>query len=488
MNRKIWQPFLIFIFLSLALRWGTSWFSAINNDESTYLLIAREIMDGKVYLKDVIDTKPIGIFWLYAALIKLTGGSLFAIRMATHLVIACTAFACFLAGRRASGQYAIGLVAGVTYIFANSIYSRYGIGPNSETFLNLLTVSVVAIGVAPRVRLPKADSAFWHWPLMGFLLGTAVIIKPFAAAESLAIGLFMLWYYWVYRREWGRGLFAGALLVFAFCIPLAIVYAYHHSLGMTEELLYYTFEVNSRYPVPLAWYKRLQFIGDYLLRFFMFSVPAGVALLAAKRGVNRTWVFFLLGYFLLVSIMILLPGRRFAYYQIQLHPALCLLAAAFFDPAVEYFSKIRNQLASRNALVAVVCLAVLLGFAHYYSFSTKPDRPRMIAAYFEDKLAEEELFFTVTSHQGAYYLMDKPLPARFVHTPLMFHRDHVAAFEIDEVQEGERILANPNLKYLVRHPRNEAFFTPLSERLFSEFTLVDSIDAEMYVWERGVGE
>ncbi|MEO0732907.1 MAG: hypothetical protein AAFZ52_08735, partial [Bacteroidota bacterium] len=66
----------LFILLAIALRWGSFFISVINHDESTYIVIADEMLRGEIYLRDVVDTKPIGIFWIYAALIKLTGGAI----------------------------------------------------------------------------------------------------------------------------------------------------------------------------------------------------------------------------------------------------------------------------------------------------------------------------------------------------------------------------------------------------------------------------
>ncbi|MEL7163004.1 MAG: glycosyltransferase family 39 protein, partial [Bacteroidota bacterium] len=184
----------LFILLAVALRWGSFFISVINHDESTYIVIADGMLRGEVYLRDVVDTKPIGIFWLYAALIKLTGGAIWGLRTAAALVVALGAWGLFLAGRRATGSEKVGVAAGVIYCWACAIFTYYGLSPNTEIFFNLFTIFAVALVVAPRVKERAADP-FWHWPLAGLLLGLAMIVKPFAAAESLAVGLFLVWFY-----------------------------------------------------------------------------------------------------------------------------------------------------------------------------------------------------------------------------------------------------------------------------------------------------
>ena len=478
---------LFFVALALLLRWGTSFISVINHDESTYIVIAQEMINGKVYLRDVIDTKPIGVFWLYAGIIKLTGGAIPAIRLATHLFVAVTAWGLFLAGRRATGNDRVGLAAGTGYLFATALYTYYGLAPNSELFFNCFTVLALAIGIAPRVLAPKEepDAPIWHWPVMGLLLGAAVTIKPFAAAESLAVGLFCLWYYWWCRRETLRGLLGAGALVAGFLVPLLVVYTYYVRQDMVAELLHYTFTVNSKYPVELAWYLRLKYFGDYLLRYAPLVLLAGAALVAAyRRGSNRTWTYFLLGYFTIVTIMILSPGKRFGHYQIQLHPGLTLLAAAFFDPRAGVWDGLRRWLSRRVVVYGLVALAAVLGVVHYVRYEKKTDRPAMIADYFRDKLRPGEQYFCITIHQISYYLLGREVPTRFVHTSLMFYDHHVRAFQLDELAEAERLLANPNLRYLVRQPADASFTTPLSERLLEEFSLVDSLNAGLYVYRR----
>ena len=218
---------IAFFLLCIALRWGSYFISVINHDESTYVVIADEMLRGETYLKDVIDTKPIGIFWIYMAIIKLTGGSIAALRVAASFVVALGAWGLYFTGRRATGNERIGIAAGVIYCWICSVFTYYGLSPNTEIFFNVLTISAVALAVAPRIR-QEANDPFWHWPVAGLLLGMAMVIKPFAAAESLAIGLFMVWFYGS-RKQIGRMLNAGIALVGAFAFPLALSFAFSFS-------------------------------------------------------------------------------------------------------------------------------------------------------------------------------------------------------------------------------------------------------------------
>ena len=65
------KPHIILIFfltVSVGLRFFSFFPSVLDHDESTYLIIGRDILNGKILYTDVTDTKPVGIFLFYAVL------------------------------------------------------------------------------------------------------------------------------------------------------------------------------------------------------------------------------------------------------------------------------------------------------------------------------------------------------------------------------------------------------------------------------------
>ena len=484
--------------LAIIARWGSFFISVINHDESTYIVIAGEILRGEIYLQDMIDTKPIGIFWIYAALIKLTGGSIPALRIAASCVVGLGSFGLFLAGERATGSHRVGAAAGLIYLFVCSLFTYYGVSPNTEIFFNVFTIAAVALAVAPRINRRSTDPT-WHWPVAGFLLGLAMIIKPFAAAEALAIGLFMVWYY-ARRKEWGRIITSGLMLVGAFVLPLLFIYLYYQQLGLLDQLMFYTFDVSSAYPIELPWYLRLKYMGDYLLRFSPFVILGGGALVQAWRWRSREepqtslypllereklhWIFYLLLQFILVTIVVLLTGKRFGHYQVQLHPVVALLAAMWWAPGASIFPWLRKQWLRKYSLTIMLSVAILLGTAHYFAYADKRDEPPTIAAYFQDKLGPDETIFIINGFQITYHLLDKPVPTPYIHSSLLFFDHHVRAFQIDEVAEADRILNDPAVQYLVRRRQDANAETPLTDRLLPAFEQVDEIGDRLLVYRR----
>ncbi len=475
-----WLRLLAFCGLAVLLRWGTFFLSVIDHDESTYIVVADELLRGEIYLRDAIDTKPIGIFWVYAGLIKLTGGSIPLLRLAAALVVGLGAWGLSIANWRATHRRVTGDVAGVAYCLLCSVYTDYGNSPNTEIFFNACTIAAVALAVAPRIGGQRED-AFWHWPVAGLLLGLGCIIKPFVAAEALAIGLFAVWYY-AHRGDYLRLLTAGAALVAGFAVPVAGVVGYYASLGLLDALWFYTFTVAGDYPVELAWYLRLKFMGDYLLRYAPLVLLGGVALVRRSFPRElRVWNAYLLLQFLLVTGVILLTGKRFGHYQVQLHPVLTLWAGA----CAGYVW--RAYWGRRWVAPAVVGLSLLLGVAQGIYYAQKRDTGREIATYFRERLRPGEEVFGINAPQIVYHLLDRPCPTPYVHTSLLYYGHHLEAFQIDLESVSRHLITNPRLTYVYGRVGDPELETPFTRQLLEHFTEYARIGAnqDFIVYRRG---
>ncbi len=478
-----WLRLFAFCGLAVLLRWGTFSLSVIDHDESTYIVIADALLRGEVYLRDVIDIKPIGIFWIYAALIKLTGGSIPLLRLAAALVVGLGAWGLSLANWRATHRRVPGDIAGVAYCLMCSVFTDYGNSPNTELFFNLGTIAAVALAVAPRTGGRRADP-FWHWPVAGLLLGLGCVIKPFVAAEALAVGLFGVWYYGR-RHDFPRLLAAGAALVAGFALPVAGVVAYYAQLGLLDAFYFYTFTVAGAYPAELAWYPRLEFAANYLLRYAPLVLLGGGALVRRSFPAElRRWNVFLLLQFLLVTAAIVLTGKRFGHYQIQLHPVLALWVGACAGYAY------REVWRRRWVIPTVGGLALLLGVTQAIYYGQKRDKGREVAAYFRERLLPGEEVFGMNAPQIAYHLLDRPSPTPYVHASLLYYDHHLAAFQIDLDHVAQRLIDNPRLTYLYGRTRDRQLDNALTHRLLEHFTEYDRFgpDQDFIVYRRNAAD
>src|SRR6266705_1048215 len=104
--------FLIFL-LSwvLVLRAPTFLVSAIDWDEGLYVLIASQWLSGHPPYTTVLEIKPIGIFAIFAAAMRVLGESMASIRFITIAIVYMTSVVLLLIARRLLRNDIAGAVA-----------------------------------------------------------------------------------------------------------------------------------------------------------------------------------------------------------------------------------------------------------------------------------------------------------------------------------------------------------------------------------------
>lgn len=455
--------------ITILLRYFSFFTSVIDHDESTYIVIAQEMLAGKTYLVDLIDTKPVGIFLIYAGMLQLAGNSIVLLRLLTSIWIGITAFLLFRLGERATGSREVGWAAGVLYPLFCSSWAYYGISPNTELFYNLFTVAAVLI-------VWQAKQGVWPYLFAGLLLGGAFIIKYTIAADAFALGLLVLHRGWRERRFWEAACYRALPMTAIFFLPIGLCTLFYWQIGELDTFYHYTFETTRRYLVDSPWSKRFLFLLEFPGRFLPMSLLA-IAGLTFRISADRHWQRFLLIWLLCVGIMVLLPGKRFGHYQIQLMPAAALLAANFFHP---FRTKlVRWHTFGWRLLVALYFLIVLL---NWNSYRDRPDESRIVVNYLEEELTPGDLVYPGDFHQIVYFLLDQRVLTPYVHSSLLFDEGHIDMLQIDPAAEGRAVLAQKPRFVLLRtdYPN-----LPLKLTFYQDYRIIKSFPQfELNVWER----
>ncbi|MEM6395353.1 MAG: phospholipid carrier-dependent glycosyltransferase [Bacteroidota bacterium] len=477
------------IAFSIFLRWGSFFISVINHDESTYIVIADELLRGKVYLKDVFDTKPVGLYWLFQGLVWLSGDSIILLRLFAAVFIGLTAGVWWWTARRVTKSTAVAWATGITYIFLCSTWTYFGISPNTEIYFNLFTAVAIALMVSRvwRSNHNQTQSDWLTFSCVGVVLGLAAIIKPVVAAESLAMGLFLLWRGWK-TQQLRQAIFARCLpMTIAFCLPLLMVYSYYSSKGLLDALYFYNYELTKRYPVDKTILERVIYVGEYL-RFFPVLIVAMWPYSSmtpddiSKPIKTYRQFLFLLG--ACVLIFILLPGKSFGHYFIQLHPVAAALFGLWFLPGRNEWPKLRAFF-TRYGKLLLIATSIGLSLAYFFKYQTKYDQPKAIAEWLNDRLEEGDQVFMENYHQIVYHLIDRPVPTPYVHSSLLFYDHHVEALELDLETEAQRLIENSNLVYVVRRKRQpELYDNALTQAIDTHFKVVKDFDEELIILKR----
>lgn len=452
--------------------------SVIDHDESTYILIADALRDGQVYLRDVTDTKPIGIFTLFALFQSLFGESIVMIRIITTLWIALTAWMIcqvlrLWTGRDTNRYNPAPVAGGIIYIFITSIYTFYGISPNTELFFNLFTIIAL--------YLILWDRGTGWFVLAGLLLGIGFMIKYVVLFDAIAIGLFYLWRQWSAGKKWFYGMTRCVLMGLGFAVPFLVTWMYYRQLGMEATFLFFSFEVSGRYIINPPWHE----YGISVVQFFLRYLPVSV------------WYFYCLWYWRstkpdlavlgalwssLVIIIILVPGKLFGHYYIQFMLPFCLLAGHFFNvdhTPGRLLAWMRKPALGYPLLALIIIINMLFQKHDYFD---KPDYSKEVANYLNARLEPGDILYTGNFNQIIYHLTHTKSPTPYIHRSLIWDIANNHALNIRQEEEWDNILDQNPRFVLLEKP--VPFDNHLLQALRKSYRVVKTFGSRVEVNER----
>ena len=464
----------IYAVLALLMRLFTFFPSVINHDESTYILIASELLNGKIYLQHVIDTKPVGIFLLFAGFLTVLGNSILAIRILTAFWIVLTAFGIYRVHKDLGGRAPAPFASGLIYIVITSIYTFYGISPNTELFFNLFTILALWLLLRPQ---PKMTPFF----LAGLCLGAGFLIKYVVLFDALAFCLFFLWQ--SIRKQWHprQTLSLFAACASGFAIPFGAVLLFYWSINFGASFWFYAFEVSGNYFIERHWFDYVKYVLESFGRFGLVSFFFFYALFDQSLRL-RTFKMLIVLWSLCILYVILLPGKLFGHYFIQFMLPLCLMAGSFFDSRrtlPDFLSKIFTP------KIGYAVLGLLVGANFWFQkkdYFDKPDYAQQIADYLDDKIQPQDAIYTGNYHQIIYHLLDRESPTPYVHRSLLWDEKNVKALEINRPEEFQRILRQAP-KYIIFEgelPRE----LPFGKTVKQDYRKVKTFEEDIHVYER----
>ena len=434
---------------------------------------------GKVYLKDVIDTKPIGIFLLIALFQSIVGKGIVFFRLITAIWIALTAWMLYLTHRQhlkknSIAEYSSAPVAsGIIYVFLTSIFSHYGLSPNTELFFNLFSITALFL-------MFRYQHVAWFF-IAGLLLGLGFMIKYVVLFDAIPFGFFYIWLMEKAKKPWMHWFVRCALMAIGFFIPLLIVWMYYRQIGLEDTFLFFSFELNSRYFTESLWQDNVIYGLESFLRFF----PVTFWFLYCcwnwrTTGPNLP----VLGFFWIISVMIiiLIPGRHYFHYFIQCFLPLSLLAGSFFD---ERHSPGRALAWMRKPSVGYSILGLFMIINLFYqkkSFIDRPDYPRQVASFLKPKLQPGDIIYTGQYHPIIYLLTGTTSPTPYVHNSLLWTQDNSFAIDVSPTEEWSKIMAQHPRFVVMRLPFDSE--NPLYHYLEESYIPIKTFGDAAGVYER----
>lgn len=423
---------LFFMSIAVAMRLFSFWTSVLDHDESTYMIIGRDILNGKALYSDVTDTKPVGIFLFYAGLEFLFGSSIFMKRLVFSLVVGATAFLIFRISKRMFSQNRVALASGLIYIFYTSVWNYHGRSPNTELLFNLCTAGALLLFLKPNFR---------NYFIGGLILGLGIIVKYLVLFDFVA---FMLFFFLLgtFRT---KKIFDGARLMqhifagLAFSIPFLLVNLYFWLGDHFSDFFYVTYQLPGNYGSNPSLPRYLVMLLDFTAKFLPVSYIVFYVIFSKNKPLLSEDKWFFALWIAAVLLAIYIPGKEFSHYTIQLMLPFSLLGGIFFHPE---FIKDRFTVKLYSRKTGCALLAVILITAQVVSFQSdiaEPDYPEEVAGYISENMEKGDKVYVSNYEQIIYYLLGIESPTKYVHSNLLFTETH-KAFNISASREIRRIV------------------------------------------------
>src|SRR5438094_4227100 len=336
-RQSLWVNMVV-IALVVLLRAPTLLPSMYTIDEAYYSTIAIDMLDGGTVYRTAVDTKPPGMYYIYAGVFRVTGSNnLFAVHLLAIFVVVASALVLWRIGARVADDWA-GAWSGIGYaVFVHAYRPGDTLAANTEIFASLfLALSVL-------IFLQGERKAGWGWMfLSGTLVGVATLIRQ-PSAVTLGAMLAYLVYVWLIPRNQslGRVLAAGSGVVSGFIAVIAGLAWYYQCQGNLHDAYMWAWEFAVRYVESETTFlyvlKRLVtlhlaviLLSGLLWYFGIRQVVETLRSFRLRRAVPNEPVLLIL--WLVVSYLAIFIGWRFpGHYHLAVLPPLSILAGQAFS-------------------------------------------------------------------------------------------------------------------------------------------------------------
>ena len=490
--KGVWPP-LVVLFAALLLRAGSFQISAIDLDESMYLLQAREWLRGGWPLVATWDLHPVGGPAMVAIALLTFGESVVSARLLGWLAVSATAWILYLTIRILGGPRAVGIGAGLLYIIHTAILA--GLATNTELLFAPFTCAALAIGV--HALRNQTTLSYRSLVAMGLLIGWALTIKQVVVPLGcLCFALPTLPAYVRGSLSLRRGIVMAAAYALLCATPtMAFAFAYFLK-GDLAAFLDGSFLAPLRYiqhPIPLTAVALQVLKACFSLCWLILLALVAVVRMGAPHSFHeeQATTSFALMWLFAGCIAVAMPGQFYDHYFLILVPPLSLLAA------IGAWCVARRAGPSLAAGV-LACLLIstssdiwldrfphlirlgrlseccTLGVAH------KPDVPWLVGGRIAEELAPGDPILVFNYQPIVYFLSHAALPTKIIFPVQLVGTHNFTGVDLD-AELARVLISNPHFivvdrgsMYFVRPSAQEV----IEAKLKAGYSLVATFDEE----------
>ena len=455
---------ILFLILRLPSLFEPYWYG----DEGIYLALGQGIRRGLLLYQQIHDNKPPTLYYLAAF-----SQSVFGFRLLLLLVMIPTVY---FFNRLAKKFLSPRLTKFSTLLFLilSSIPVIEGNIANAEVFMLLPTILAVLLFLKSQKNLSLIISAL--------LLGFAFTIKVPVAIEFAFLCLWIL----IFSANKIKKIFIFGI---SFLIPILLYTLYFTLKGALEPFLFAALLQNFGYLSSWSTGSQQSSVasGGLMGRAFILLVTWLISFFIYRRHLISKNIFFLSAWFFAALFGVLLSGRPYPHYLIEILPPFCIL--------IFYFSKAKIW----TFLVFLLFIFSLFKykfyfyptFSYYFNFYTYALGRKDLNSYrqyFSSEMSQNYLLAdkikSLTSSSDRIYVWGDqsylyPLSERLPSTKYIVSY-HVIDFRAHDLTMSELKIITP--KIIIYYPQPSRPFPALDAFIADYYSLIDQVGSA-YIFE-----
>lgn len=487
------KPFIIFFILlliGLLVRFPFFFPSVINWDESTFIIVAQDVLNGNLPFVHLWDLKP-PLLYLFYSFFLLFGKSIVMVRIGGLLAVVGAAYIVYLTGNRVYKKS-----SGLWGAFLTIIYSStFGAGQATMgEHILLIPMSFLLF-----LLLTKKHTHIIVF-LIGLLLSISILIRT--NVVYIVPGVFVIIFLELYREE----ITSSAKKLFSFfcggILPVLIT-----------GLIYYfnnAFDTLSKAAIsaPLSKFSEVSINifnrGISFLNFYWGSILsnnfliwavfiAGLFYFHSKKGTEvKKHSIILLVLFVSISISIMKMGYH-GHYLIHLVPFMALVGGGLLSYLFNLkYRRYVCSLALFGIFLPLTFVSQEYGVLYSKILQKDPlrgDKGYQLANYLTERNVSGKYIFVCGRYHIVYWLTDAKLPTRYVQPSNLFREFYLKAIEGEQAtvaSEFNSIFKKKPVYVIVggRCSHNKKWALNFSEEVQRNYELETRLDQNTLIYKR----
>lgn len=299
------QILLLFVAVSLMIRFPFFFRDYIDHDESTFILMGQALVDGHLPYVKYWDLKPPLVFYFFAGIIAIFGKSMLAIRIIGSLVVALSAFYTFKLSEFYLSKVA-SFFSGLLTIYLLSLFGA---------MQGVMSEHLAALPLVMGMFFLNKKQNFNHLLLVGFLFGLAIMFRLNLAYAIFFVNAFICLYGGLNWDSVKKGIYLSLGVFLAIGISL-FPYILTQQLALIKSSV---IEASIAYSAASK-----QIVKTLPLIFFIILLSVlAYRLMQPKK--SKFALLLLITMLLGQAFMFLLSGKVNGHYLIQIFPFLLII-------------------------------------------------------------------------------------------------------------------------------------------------------------------